>query len=196
MTTEQRLEKIDRVVSSRQANLCVVLEDVHDPHNAEAVFRSCDAFGVQDIHLVFDKQAEYNPQKIGKKTSSSANKWLDFYTYTSTEECMKELKRSGWKCIATTISDFAESIYTIQDNDTPLAIWLGNEHRGLSETAIQLADAQCYIPMAGMVQSLNISVTAAILIYEITRQRHTISAPKSLPLEIQERLRNDFITRQ
>ena len=168
---EKRLAKIKQVVSKRQ-NLIVVLEDIHDPHNAQAVIRSCDAFGVQNVYFIFDQEKRFNAKKIGKSSSSSANKWLDFKFFDKTEDCFRDLKNQGYKIFATALSEQAQSIYDFDFSATQkIALVLGNEHRGLSEFAVQHADQTLMIPMFGMVQSLNLSVTAALFIYEITKQR-------------------------
>ena len=86
--TPERQAKLDRVVQNRQRDIVLVLEDIYDPHNASAVFRSCDIFGIQHIHLVFDKQAPFNPKKIGARSSASANKWLDFTTHSDITACL------------------------------------------------------------------------------------------------------------
>jgi tRNA (guanosine-2'-O-)-methyltransferase len=149
----------------------IVLEDIHDPHNAAAVWRSCDGFGFQKVYLIFDQEKGFNPKKIGKASSSSANKWLDFKVFKSTKACLKALKNEGYKIFATVLDKEAVDIKNIKFNNLKIAILLGNEHRGLSETAIKLADEKIYIPMKGMVQSFNLSVTAAIVMYEVGRQR-------------------------
>ena len=169
---EERLAKIQKVVSKRQ-DLIVVLEDIHDPHNAQAVLRSCDAFGVQKVYFVFDQESRFNPQKVGKLSSSSANKWLDYDFFTSTQDCYSKLKADGYTVVATALNDSAESMFDFDFCQfQKLAIVLGNEHRGLSEFAINNADKTVMIPLFGMVQSLNLSVTAALFIFEITRQRY------------------------
>jgi tRNA (guanosine-2'-O-)-methyltransferase len=167
---EERQEKISKVIDQRQEGV-IVLEDIHDPHNAAAVWRSCDAFGFQKVYLIFNKEKVFNPKKIGKASSSSANKWLDFEIFRSTEECMNKLKNEGYKIWATVLDKEAKRLSEVGFETKKVAIMLGNEHRGLSETAIKMADEKIYIPMRGMVQSLNLSVTAAIMMYEIDRQR-------------------------
>ena len=170
MAEEDRLKKIGEVVDRRQEGV-VVLEDIHDPHNAAAVWRSCDAFGFQKVYLIFNQEKVFNPKKIGKASSSSANKWLDFKIFKSAEECLKQLKVEGYKVYATVLDKEAKEIYGVSFENKKIAIMLGNEHRGLSAEAIKMADEKVYIPMKGMVQSLNLSVTAAIMLFEVTRQR-------------------------
>lgn len=171
MVLPRRLEKIKQVVSHRQAGLVVVIEDIHDPHNAEAIFRTCDALGVQDVHLIFEKEPPWNPAKIGKKSSSSAHKWLTFHTYRSTKECLTELKKKKYVIVASALTERSVPLFDAPLGSGKLALFVGNEHRGLSETALSLSDVVVKIPMRGMVESLNVSVATALFLYEITRQR-------------------------
>ena len=197
--TKERVNKINKVVQNRQKG-AVVLEDITDPHNASAVFRSCDAFGIQDVYLIFDKQPVFDPKKIGKLSSSSANRWLDFHVFDSIDSCYKELKEKGFTTIATTLDERSDDIYrTDFVEDENIALIFGNEHSGLSQQAIEKADKKMYIPMNGMVQSLNISVTAAICLFEMSRQRlySTISGgkPFSFSSQDQEELTKSLLTR-
>lgn len=170
MPTPERVEKIERVVARRQRGV-VVFEDIHDPHNAEAVLRTCDAFGFQHAYFVFDHEKPFDPGQVGKASSASANKWLDFRIFDSIEECAAELRRCGFELVATVVEPSAESLFDARFDAPGVAIMLGNEHRGLSERAKALADRRVTVPMTGMVRSLNVSVTAALVLYEITRQR-------------------------
>ncbi len=167
---ETRQEKIDRVIRQRHAGV-IVLEDIHDPHNAAAVWRSCDAFGFGKVDLIFEQEKRFNPKKVGRASSSSANKWLDFEIFGSTKECLEKLKQEGYVIYATVLDEKAKSLDKCEFKEKKLAIMFGNEHRGLSETAIKMADEKIYIPMRGMVQSLNLSVTAGIMMLEASRQR-------------------------
>ncbi len=165
-----RQSKIEEVINKRQEGV-IVLEDIHDPHNAAAVWRSCDAFGFQKVYLIFEQEEMFNPKRVGKASSSSANKWLDFEVFKTTSECVAKLKKNGYKTIATVLDKKAKRVEETELTDNKIAVMFGNEHRGLSPTAIKLADEKMYIPMKGMVQSLNLSVTAAIVMYEINQQR-------------------------
>jgi tRNA (guanosine-2'-O-)-methyltransferase len=170
MVTEERASKIEHVASNRIKG-ALVLEDIYDMHNAMAAFRSCDAFGIQDVYLIFLQQDEFDPNEVGKTTSSSANKWLDYHVYYSTETCIRDLKDSGYEVVATVLDKDSESLFEADLTHQKIALMLGNENRGLSDTAVALADRKLMIPMNGMVQSLNLSVATAIFLYELRRQR-------------------------
>lgn len=166
----QRQLKIEKVRDQRHLGI-IVLEDIHDPHNAAAVWRSADAFGFGKIYIIFDQEKVFNPKKVGKASSSSANKWLDFEIFKSTEECYKKLKKDGYKIYATILDDKAKNLEILNFKFKKIAIVLGNEHRGISKYAADNADEKVYIPMMGMVQSLNLSVTAGIMMWEYQRQK-------------------------
>ena len=165
--TEKRKTKIISVVNSRQPTLRVVLENIHDPHNVSAIFRTCDAVGVPKVSLVYYQESF---PKIGKKSSASAFKWVEREKYKSIDECYKHLRDEGFAIYASSISNESINLYDI-DFTKKSAIVLGNEHRGVSEEAANLADEKFLIPMFGMVQSLNVSVAAAVILYEALRQR-------------------------
>ncbi len=165
--SERRLQKISSAVKSRQFTLRVVLENIHDPHNVSAIFRTCDAVGVPKVSLIY--YLEKFP-RIGKKSSASAFKWVENEKFRSVNECYESLRKEGFTIYASTISDDAIDLYKI-DLTKKIAIVLGNEHRGVSDEAVKLADKKFKIPMCGMVQSLNVSVAAAIVLYEALRQR-------------------------
>ncbi|MGB5529310.1 MAG: TrmH family RNA methyltransferase [Ignavibacteriaceae bacterium] len=166
--TERRIEKINWVLSKRQPSLHVVFENIHDPHNVSAIFRTCDAAGVPKVSLVYN--IEKFP-KIGKKSSASAYKWIEKEKYKTVDECFKQLKKEKFEIYAASLNSDSKSLYDLEFTKKT-AIVFGNEHRGLSDEAEELADERFYIPMYGMVQSLNVSVSAAITIYEALRQRN------------------------
>ena len=158
--------------------MTVVLEDVFDPHNLGAIARSCDAFGVQQLHVIFENQAEFDPKAAGKNSSTATNKWLKYRVHQSSEAALRSLKAAGWQIVATALDSAAESIYEADLSQRKVAILFGNERDGLSPGALALADRRLTIPMLGIAQSLNVSVTAALCLYEITRQRHERGAEK------------------
>ena len=95
MPTTKRLRKIKKLKDNRLKDVIVVLENLYDPHNAQAIFRSCDAFGVGTVAIICETVPFYDPRAIGKKSSASANKWLNFLYYSKTEDCVYELKKNG-----------------------------------------------------------------------------------------------------
>jgi tRNA (guanosine-2'-O-)-methyltransferase len=182
MITEKRLKKIKRVAKNRQSGFVVVLEDVYDPHNASAVLRTCDTFGVKDVYFIFENQEAYDPKKVGKVSSASANKWVDIKTFESTKTCFSELKKQGYFIATTTLAKDSKEICDINFSKQKIALVLGNEHKGVSNYAQKHSDINVYIDQKGMVQSLNISVAAAIFIYEISKQRakNNLYSPKEI----------------
>ena len=167
LPTVKRLQKMERVLNFRQPDLTVVCENIHDPHNVSAILRSCDAVGVPEIHLLYT--SEKFP-KLGRKSSASANKWIEVKKYKKYPDLRKVLKKQQMIIYATSLDPSARNIFEI-DWTMPAAILVGNEHRGVSAEALQIADQKIYIPMFGMVESLNVSVATAVILYEVCRQR-------------------------
>jgi len=165
--TEKRTNKITSVIHARQKSLQVVIENVHDPHNVSAIFRTCDSVGVGKVSLVYN--IEEFP-KIGKKSSASAYKWIEKQKFKSINDCASKLKAEGYKIIVSSIAEGSKNIYEL-DLTQKVALIFGNEHRGVSKEAEEIADEKFIIPMYGMVQSLNVSVAAAVVLYEALRQR-------------------------
>lgn len=168
LATEQRIEKIKNVLSKRQPGLTIVLENVHDPHNVSAVFRSCDAVGVMEVCLVY--YGGYEFPNLAEKSSASARKWVSQRKFTSIEECYNHLRNEGKQIFSTGMNSDAVSLYQL-DLTKPVALVFGNEHSGVSDEAIERADGNFIIPQVGMIQSLNISVACAVSVYEAFRQR-------------------------
>lgn len=186
----RRQEKIRKVLSARRDDLTVVLENIHDPHNVSAILRSCDAVGVRRVELLYT--VERFP-RIGKKSSSSASKWLERRKHTSVEECFATLRAEEF-CILATRMDAQAGLLFDEDLTRPTAFVFGNEHRGVSPDAARLADRCINIPMVGMIESLNVSVAAAVCLYEAFRQRRAAPAP-GLPQETLESLFQEWIRR-
>ncbi len=186
---------MEDVVSQRQQGLVVVLEDIHDPHNAAAVLRTCEGFGVQDVYFIFENQKEFNPRKVGKVSSGSSNKWLDFHISHSTEECLSDLHEKGYTVYATILDDKAQSLYETDFEEKKIALLFGNEHSGITEKAASLSDHTMYIPMRGFIQSFNLSVTASIFLFEVTRQRVKNDKLNTFDKETQQKLLADFLKR-
>ncbi len=167
MRSQKRVQKILSVLSNRQPDLTIVIENIHDPHNVSAMLRSADAVGINEVQLVYTKEKF---PKIGKKSSSSANKWVERRKFDSIEACYDCLRAEGFTIYATRLDDAAQNLYSI-DLTVKAALVFGNEHAGVSDDAASLADATIMIPMMGMIQSLNVSVACAVTLYEALRQR-------------------------
>lgn len=166
--TPERKFRIEHVLSHRQNDLTVVLENVFDPHNISAVMRSCDAVGIQEIYVLNTKIPRH--EKWGSRSSSSAAKWLTIHQYEDAQECFAHLRQRYSRILTTHLSSDAVSLYQL-DLTQSIALVFGNEHAGVSEEIRDLADGNFIIPQVGMIQSLNISVACAISVYEAFRQK-------------------------
>ncbi len=166
--TPEREQRLKKVLNKRQDDLTVVLENVFDPHNISAVMRTCDAVGIQDIHILNTKISKH--KKWGTRSSSSASKWLTIHQYNDASVCFAELRNKYPLILTTHLSTSAVSLYEI-DFTKPVALVFGNEHDGVSEEIRALADGNFIIPQVGMILSLNISVACAVSLYEAFRQK-------------------------
>jgi len=170
MPTEERIHRLKTVASHRLHDV-VVLENIHDPHNAAAALRNCDAFGIQTVHVIFETEKMFNPEKLGKLTSASANKWLEIKTWTTASECFTSLKKEGFHIAATAIDKNAQSFDTFELPKQKMAFVFGNEGFGITDIAKKMADTLIYIPMYGFVDSLNLSVTVGVVAHWISYKR-------------------------
>ncbi|WP_114766043.1 tRNA (guanosine(18)-2'-O)-methyltransferase TrmH [Vibrio rhodolitus] len=161
----ERYQRIQQVLKARQTDLTVCMEEVHKPNNVSAVIRTADATGLHKIHAIW-------PDKMRTltHTSAGARNWVEVDNHRTIEEAVTELKAQGMQILVTNLSDTAVDFRQI-DYTKPTAIILGSEKVGASEQAKKLADQDIIIPMMGMVQSLNVSVASAIILYEAQRQR-------------------------
>ena len=159
--TENKKQLFNNVLSHRTRYLTVVLEDIYQAHNASAVLRSCDCFGIQDVHIIENK----NNFNVNTDVALGSLQWLDLINYppseTNTLDCINSLKSKGYKIAATTPHKNDFTINNMPLN-APVALFFGTERRGLSSTVIDNADMYVQIPMYGFTESLNISVSAAI----------------------------------
>jgi tRNA (guanosine-2'-O-)-methyltransferase len=182
--SQRRIEKIKRVLALRQPDLTVVMENIHDPHNVSAVLRTCDSVGVLGVELLYT--IEKFP-RIGKKSSSSANKWLSRRKHKSVDACYTDLREDGFSILATRLDEDSVPVFDL-DLTKPTAFVLGNESRGVSDEAAEKADFRIRVPMVGMIESLNVSVAAAVCLYEAYRQRVARSGFASPVLSEEDRL--------
>lgn len=167
--TPNKREMFDRIAAERTNYLTVVLENVFQEHNASAVLRSCDCFGIQNLNVI-EKDNQY---KVQRDIALGAGRWVDLYNFdrgtNPSIDCINKLKSQGYKIIATTphVNDI-----TINDLDLnqPMALVFGTERRGISPEVMELADEYVKIPMYGFTESFNISVSVAITL-NVLRQR-------------------------
>lgn len=167
MPTKERIEKAKRVLSLRQPDLRIALEEVTNTHNASAVVRTCDAAGIMYLEII---SAAMEPFPVNRAVSTRAEKWLKLNYYSSTKKCLSHLKKQGFKIAATHLGANAVP-HTSVDYTQPIAVVFGNESEGISAEALEIADYVIRVPMMGMVQSLNLSVSVGIILYEAIKQR-------------------------
>lgn len=167
--TPERKEKLTSVLSKRQPDITVVLENVFDPHNISAVMRTCDAVGIQEIYILTTKIPRH--KKWGVRSSSSAAKWLSIHEFDDAAKCFSALRNRYESILTTHLSADAVGLYEI-DLTRPTALVFGNEHSGVSDEIRELADGNFIIPQVGIIRSLNISVACAVTLYEAYRQKN------------------------
>lgn len=164
--TEARRRRIEEVLRRRQPDLTVLLENVHKPHNLSAILRSCDAVGVLEAHAV-------NPTggvPTFNETSGGSHKWVYLQVHSDIQTAIGHLRERGFRIYATALREDAQDFREV-DYTQPTAILLGAEKWGVSEETLALSHGAIKIPMLGMVQSLNVSVAAAVILFEAQRQR-------------------------
>jgi tRNA (guanosine-2'-O-)-methyltransferase len=166
--TPERDERLTAVLIKRQPDITVVLENVFDPHNISAVMRTCDAVGIQDIYILNHKIPPH--RKWGEKSSSSAAKWLTIHQFTNPVACFDALRKNYNKIYTTHLSTDAVGLHELNLTES-VALVFGNEHSGVSDEIIAMADGNFIIPQVGIIKSLNISVACAVTLYEAFRQK-------------------------
>lgn len=177
--TEDRRARFSEVLKHRTRHMTIILEDIFQPHNASAVLRSCDCFGVQDIHIIENR----NKYEVNPDVALGSAKWLTLFKYnktlSNTASCLQSLRGKGYRIVATTPhkDDFTPATLPI---DKPFALLFGTELQGLSEEALNMADEFIRIPMFGFTESLNISVSAAILLHSLTLRLRNSEVPWAL----------------
>ncbi|WP_298440750.1 tRNA (guanosine(18)-2'-O)-methyltransferase TrmH [uncultured Ferrimonas sp.] len=162
----ERLARINAMLDNRQIDLTLCLEQIHKPHNLSAVIRTADAVGISDVHAIWAE--EY--QRISNHKASGSGQWIDIHSHHSTAAAVAQFKAQGMQVVVTNLSDSAVDYRQI-DYTKPTVLMMGNERDGISDEALSLADHEVIVPMVGMVQSLNVSVAAALILYEAQRQR-------------------------
>ena len=161
--TKDRIKRFDSVLSKRTKHFTVATEDVYQLHNTSAVMRSCDVFGIQELNII----EEVNSKNIDREIAMGAQKWVDLNRYTSVKSCMADLKSKGYQIVATT--PHANDCELIDfDVSHKSCFFFGRETKGLSQQVVDEADCFLKIPMVGFTESLNISVSAAVILQHVT----------------------------
>ncbi|WP_261444550.1 tRNA (guanosine(18)-2'-O)-methyltransferase TrmH [Serratia grimesii] len=162
----ERYARICEMLATRQPDLTVCLEQVHKPHNVSAIIRTADAVGVHQVHAVWPTTR----MRTLVSSAAGSNSWVNVKTHRTITDAVTHLKSQGMQILATNLSDRAVDFREV-DYTRPTCILLGQEKTGITEEALRLADQDIVIPMIGMVQSLNVSVASALILYEAQRQR-------------------------
>lgn len=190
--TPARQERIEHILSRRTRHITVVVEDIFQPHNASAVLRSCDCFGIQDVHIIENKNEFFHSADV----SLGSAQWLNLHHYKDvpdpTEACIKSLKDQGYTIYATSPHDPDLSIQDIPIEE-PVALMFGTEKSGLTDHALELADKRVVIPMEGFTESFNISVSAALCLFELRSRLNSSQVEWSLPEEYSLNIRLQWI---
>ncbi|WP_033960500.1 TrmH family RNA methyltransferase [Psychroserpens jangbogonensis] len=161
--TEKRKVRFTNVLSQRTKHFTVATEDVYQLHNTSAVIRSCDVFGIQEVNIV----EEVNSKNIDREIAMGAQKWVDLNRYNSVKETISDLKEKGYQIVATTPHEKDAMLHDF-DVTKKSCFFFGRETEGLSQEVIDQADCFLKIPMVGFTESLNISVSAAIILQHVT----------------------------
>lgn len=160
--TDNRRELFQRVLAERTRHFTVVTEDVYQLHNTSAVMRSCDVFGIQDLHVIEERFGK----KVDREIAMGAQKWVSLNRYQTMESCLKKLKSEGYQVVATTPHGNSQTLQEF-DISKKSALFFGTEKEGLSDAVLEAADVHLTIPMYGFTESLNISVSVAVILHNL-----------------------------
>jgi tRNA (guanosine-2'-O-)-methyltransferase len=197
--TDRRWERMQQVLAQRSRYIAAAVEDIYQPHNGSAVLRSCDAFGVQDVHIIENR----NHYRVNPGVELGTAQWLSMYRYPRpqddtapagaprTRAAVATLHRLGYRVVATTPHRDDVTLSQLDLSAGPVALLFGSEKEGLSEVALELADEYMRIPMQGFVESLNISVSAAVSMHDLSARLRE----SEIPWRLSERERNIVLAR-
>ena len=183
--TEERKETFQKVLQNRTRHFTVVLEDLYQKHNTSAITRSCDIFGIQDLHIIENKYQTYVSNQVGK----GSQKWLTFHRYNqelhNTQACIDAVRAKGYQIIATTPHETSEFVGDF-DITKKAAFVFGVEKEGVSDLVLAQADAHLKVPMYGFTESLNVSVAAAIVLQNVSSRLRDTAVPWQLSTDDQQ----------
>jgi len=186
--TEERFSLFEQTLSMRTTYLTILTENTFHPHNAAALIRHCEAFGVQRMHTI-ETRCQFDPSQ---NISRGSDRWLNLVRHSSTSEALSALKAEGYRLVATTPHRESCTPETFDVKKGKFALIFGTEHAGISDEAMAAADEYLRIPMCGMVESLNVSASAAVLIYQLAQRVRAQVEGWQLSEEEQTRLLYDW----
>ena len=192
--TPERLELFNKILGMRTRYITVVLEDIYQSQNASAVLRTCDCFGIQDVHVIENR----NTFEVNREVSLGSSKWLTLTKYSEKENnslsAIKKLKKEGYRIVATTPHTNDQSLPDFDISKGKTALVFGSELPGITDTIVDVADEFLKIPMFGFTESFNISVSAAIILHHLTKKmRQDISIDWKLSEEEKAELKFEWI---
>ena len=188
--TPERQARFDAVLPHRTKHFTVATEDVYQLHNTSAVIRSCDVFGIQEVHIV----EERNSKRIDREIAMGSQKWVDLQRFHSVADCIQNLKGNGYQIVATTPHE-NDQVLADFDISKKSCFFFGRETEGLSQEVLDAADCFLKIPMVGFTESLNISVSAAIILQDVTNKLRKSDIKWQLSEEEQLEKRLDWISK-
>lgn len=188
--TPQRKARFDAVLPNRTKHFAVATEDVYQLHNTSAVIRSCDVFGIQEVHIV----EERNSRRIDREIAMGSQKWVDLKRYQTVGDCVNNLKDNGYQIVATT-PHHNDQVLADFDITKKSCFFFGRETEGLSQAVLDVADCYLKIPMVGFTESLNISVSAAIILQDVTNKLRQSDVKWQLSEQEQLEKRLDWISK-
>ena len=190
--SEKRKATFQKVLEERTRHFTVVLEDIYQPHNTSAVVRSCDIFGVQDVHIIQNKYSS----KVSRHVAKGSQKWLSMHKYdqeaNNTQNCLETLRNDGYQIISTTPHNESCMLHEF-DITKKSAFVFGVEKEGVSEFTMNQSDGFLKIPMVGFTESLNISVAAAIILQDITTKLRASNLDWQLAASEKEQLYFEWV---
>ena len=171
--TDERREKLLKVINKRQSDLTVILENIEDPHNIAAVMRTCESVGIQDIYLLTTEIPQYKKKfgsEIGFRSASGAAKWLTIHEFSDAALCIDHVRKNFDRIYTTGFTGDSKDLYSLDLTESVAQVF-GNEKYGITKELLEMADGNFLIPQMGIIQSLNISVACAVSVYEAFRQK-------------------------
>ena len=188
--TPERKARFDSVLPNRTKHFTVATEDVYQLHNTSAVIRTCDIFGIQEVHIV----EERNSKRIDREIAMGSQKWVDLQRFHTVKDCIQNLKDNGYQIVATTPHE-NDQVLANFDFSKKSCFFFGRETEGLSQEVLEAADCFLKIPMVGFTESLNISVSAAIILQDVTNKLRQSDIKWQMTKEEQLEKRLDWISK-